>query len=401
MAGTHKKYDVLMTYGWCRVGYAVLRSLAKRNVKVLVMDDSSVGMCRLSRLKAGFRKYPSPYRNPEGYVQTVKDAFETSGARIIIAPHEESFPLVQNRKIFPPEALSHYHLWEIISRVNDKNKSAALALSLGIPVPRTVPYESVDDLENKIKDSGLNYPLVIKLRRSNSAKGVFYANSFAEIKSIFEKLISKYDIPKDRFPIVQEYVQGDGWGVSGVWQNGEPLALVTHKRLREKTFSGGTSTLRMTKSNPLLENYALKIMSHLKWQGTAMIEFKYDESTGQGWFIEINPRLWGSLQLGIHAGVDIPWTLYNLALGNPVKAPAQKDGVICKWLIGESIVALKHFAKLDFKKGINALTPESGMVFDDFFMDDPLVFLGEAGYYFEKFISSGFNANPEEKGMIG
>lgn len=401
MANSVKQYDVLLTYGWCRVGYGVLRSLSKRGIKVLVGDASLVGMCRFSNLKTGFFKYPSPYNQPEEYVKTIKEVYEKSGAKVIIAPHEESFPLIKNRQLFPDSALHQYHTWDSIALANDKERSTKMVLSLGLPVPKTVDYEEFKEIENKLNESNINYPLVIKLRRSNSAKGVFYVNSKKELIEIIKQLIEKYKIPKGHYPLIQEYIDGQGWGVSGVWKNGEPLALVTHKRLHEKTLTGGTSTLRISQSNPLLEEYALKIMSHLKWQGVAMIEFKFNEKTKKGWFIEINPRLWGSLQLGIHAGVDIPWILYNLAVDNPIKAPKQKDGVVCKWLIGEGILVLKYLASLNFQKALSAIQVSENTVYDDFFWDDPAVLFGEGGYYLEKFLRSGFNTNPEEEGMVG
>ena len=37
-----------------------------------------------------------------------------------------------------------------------------------------------------------------------------------------------------------------------------------------------------------------------------MVEFKVAEDSGDFWFIEINPRLWGSLPLAVSAGVNFP-----------------------------------------------------------------------------------------------
>ena len=49
-----------------------------------------------------------------------------------------------------------------------------------------------------------------------------------------------------------------------------------------------------------------------------MVEFKIDRD-GIPFLMEINGRLWGSLQLAIDAGVDFPAMLVRLALGSEVE----------------------------------------------------------------------------------
>ncbi len=46
-----------------------------------------------------------------------------------------------------------------------------------------------------------------------------------------------------------------------------------------------------------------------------MLEYKHDTTTGIYYLMEINGRLWGSLQLAIDAGVDFPRLLVEAALG--------------------------------------------------------------------------------------
>jgi len=52
--------------------------------------------------------------------------------------------------------------------------------------------------------------------------------------------------------------------------------------------------------------------------------------------MEINARLWGSLQLAIDAGVDFPNALVALALGQPLPIlPAPRLGGRTVWELGE------------------------------------------------------------------
>lgn len=41
-----------------------------------------------------------------------------------------------------------------------------------------------------------------------------------------------------------------------------------------------------------------------------MLEFKHDAESGRHYFIEINPRLWGSFDLSLSSGVNFAWLLY-------------------------------------------------------------------------------------------
>jgi predicted ATP-grasp superfamily ATP-dependent carboligase len=51
--------------------------------------------------------------------------------------------------------------------------------------------------------------------------------------------------------------------------------------------------------------------------GVAMVEFKLDRRKGNAAkLIDVNGRFWGSLQLAILSGVDFPYYLYQLAVGD-------------------------------------------------------------------------------------
>ena len=52
--------------------------------------------------------------------------------------------------------------------------------------------------------------------------------------------------------------------------------------------------------------------------------------------MEINGRLWGSLQLAISAGFDVPNMLVDMALKKPVTAPNDfRTGIRNRWVLGD------------------------------------------------------------------
>ena len=74
-----------------------------------------------------------------------------------------------------------------------------------------------------------------------------------------------------------------------------------------------------------------------------MVEFKWDQATDTFALLEINGRFWGSLPLALAAGVDFPYYLYQIAVGDtPEPPPSYPLGVVARDAVGE----LKHFLQV-------------------------------------------------------
>jgi len=56
---------------------------------------------------------------------------------------------------------------------------------------------------------------------------------------------------------------------------------------------------------------ALAKIKAMKWQGVGMMEYRWDPTTDQFYFLEMNGRFWGSLHLALFAGVDFPALLLD------------------------------------------------------------------------------------------
>src|SRR6266516_3140513 len=140
------------------------------------------------------------------------------------------------------------------------------------------------------------------------------------------------------FPVLlQRRVQGPGEGLFGLRWDGRMVATFAHRRLREKPPEGGVSVYRESIAPPAeLVAAGAKLLALLGWQGVAMVECKRDLATGRYVFMEVNGRLWGSLQLAIDAGVDFPALLVACALGSHVPSVGSyRVGVRSRWFWGD------------------------------------------------------------------
>ncbi|MCE8017067.1 ATP-grasp domain-containing protein [Halomonas sp. MCCC 1A17488] len=392
---------VMLTHGWCRSSYSALRGLARRGVPVVVADTARVGMCQASRLTRGRGRYRSPYADPDGFVDDIAALCERHRIGLLLPGHEEGELLAQAREAGRLPAGVSLPLANVDSlvRVNDKDRISRLARDLDVPVAPIVDYRTPAEAGVRT-DSTREY--VARARRGNSSKGVRFARGGAALTAALERMVDDFALDPARLPIVQECVAGDGWGVSCLYWYGERIASFTHHRLQEKIATGGTSTLRVSAAHPSLEADAHRLLDALGWHGLAMLEFKFDPTSGRHVFIEINPRLWGSIDLALSAGVNFPWLLYLAETRGPAVARAHfrpgRSGVVSRWLLGDLLRRLDLLRRGRLRDGLG-VDGTRAHAYDDFKLDDPLVLFGEALYYLAKGVTM-HSLNPVEAGMV-
>lgn len=388
----NNKCDVVITYGWNRVSYNVLRNLSMNGLKVVSGDESKYNMCSMSKYSVASFQYPSPFVNPEKFIDKLLEIVEIYKPKVLMPCHEESFVIAKYRDRFPADLIIPIAEYNILMSAHDKISANKIAKLANVPVPNIYNVQNIQDLENQ--KELFNYPIVIKLSNSNASKGVFYANNYDELEKIF---IANFNELNKLY--IQDYVQGSGYGASFIYKNGKMISGFVHKRLIEKTHTGGVSTKRISVKNNKILNYGKSILDYLKWEGPAMVEFKYDEEKDQVWFIEINARYWGSLALPIASGLDMPYWHYLSALGQKIEKRDYKDGIVSIWILGAFITLTERLLskKITFSETKSILNFKADN-YDDLKKDDLKAFFGEIVFYLSKFIKTG-STNPKVEGM--
>ena len=321
---------------------SAVRSLGKRGVRVVCGGERKTAMSFYSKYCRQSFVYPNPLKDPAGFVEKIKTVSDQ-----LLTPVIYSF----SDNTFLPWQRSGGQS-ENIEIAFDKKRTLALAESLAIPVPKTL-----NDQEN------LNFPVAIKPRHNCSWLKVpatfettVFAYSLSELKKKKEAIFQR----TGEEPIIQEYVEGEERGLFFLFDQGQPLTVFAHRRLRSINPAGGASSLRESITVPeKLLAYSLKLMASLKWQGPAMLEFKGDK------LMEINGRFWGSLPLAIFSGVDFPWLYYQLATGQRPDSPqSYKIGIKSRNLLAD----FRNFWRWPFGRDL---------YYDVFSGDDPQPFFRE------------------------
>jgi predicted ATP-grasp superfamily ATP-dependent carboligase len=279
---------------------------------------------------------PDPLKEPECFVAELLGLAKRTGAEVLLPVTEASLlAVLPSRDRF--NCIIPFASDDAFARICDKREVLEIATQHRIAIPE----QSV--LKNKGDLRGLNhyaqFPVVLKPTRSVAGTasqrirtGVTYANDLEELSAALER------IPASAYPVLlQKQIVGPGFAISVLVWDGELRAAFAHRRLREKPPSGGVSVLR--ESIPLdaqLLAQCSELLRAFGWNGVAMVEFKLDEKSGIPYLMEINGRLWGSLQLAIDAGVDFPWMLVQLASGeSPPAVLAYEWGLRSRWEWGE------------------------------------------------------------------
>lgn len=307
--------EVIVTDVRYRMSLPIIRSLGKAGKKVICTElettpkKSALGA--YSKHATALERTPAP--TDEGFLARLRELSGDKNPVIMPVGIDSLFTLSKHQEEVSSFARTALPRHDMLSLANDKNALISHAQQVGIPCPETTQQrdgESMDELLAR-----LSFPLVVKYREGELLR-LNPEDRYAIIKSPeeFPKIYSAMH-EKQSFPIIQSYVEGDGYGVSCVFdQAHNPLAVFCHHRLREYPISGGPSCLCESIWNDDLANYAVKLLKSLEWTGVAMVEFKGSPEAGFK-LMEINPRFWGSLALAPIAGCDIAAALYDAASG--------------------------------------------------------------------------------------
>lgn len=310
---TDTKYRMTLTAIW---------GLFSDNIDITAVEYENTKACErlgfYSKYIRHKRLVPSPEENEElfieGLISVGREIYERSKQKpvLIVGGSKTMAALVINQ-----DKIKDYFEFNLVNGEKYRNANNTYELSkfaekAGVPFPSTTflnENESILELSLRIE-----YPVVIKYREGEKLplkaqeryKIVDNQEGFIDIYTVMNSIQPR--------PLVQSYIEGDGFGVSAVFDNNnEPVEIFCHRRIREYPVSGGPSTLCESIWDDRMVKYAISLLKELQWTGFAMVEFK-GRLDGEISLMEINPRFWGSMPLSLLSGCNMPLAYYNSIL---------------------------------------------------------------------------------------
>lgn len=303
-----------------RMSLALIRDLAQAGVKVICCEreDVPAPLGFASKYAAQTVTLPA-----EGYLEALRDlcarvSREEGESPALLPVGASTLALLsENRGKFDPVCGLLIPTAEQLDAFNSKAAVAALGEELGVPVPRqfaTAEGESLPDFFARLPLPCVVKPLCGEKFGLSAAQRYVIVTDAAQGAAAYEKFRS---ITREA-PLVQEYLPGGALGCSVLAREGEVLAALCHRRLREYPVSGGPSACCERVSRPDLEDYAARMVKKTGYSGLAMFEFKED-AQGKPRLLEVNPRVWGTFPLTrvSRSGIPLLWCAASWNAGNP------------------------------------------------------------------------------------
>jgi predicted ATP-grasp superfamily ATP-dependent carboligase len=318
--------SILVTDGQSVAALAAARALARRGLQVTSAEDSYLCPTHFSRYVHRRMRYPTPEKEADAFVEQIGQLIREHRFDAVLPVRDATCLLLAEHK---DELARHTAVLtadlETIMKGRDKRATIRAAMECDVPRPETLLVDGglppPDDLQ---------YPLLIKPAASSGARGITLVSSPSELGLLYGRTEAQFGPC-----MLQELIPGNTmYCYSALYHDGECKQEFMQRQTRNFPVNGGTASYAESVYSEQLRQYSRRLLDHLKWDGIAHVEYKMDPRDGQLKLMEINPRLWMSIELAIAAGVDFPYSLFLLGTGEelPRQAP-YKIGETYRWLL--------------------------------------------------------------------
>jgi predicted ATP-grasp superfamily ATP-dependent carboligase len=256
-----------------------------------------------------------------------------------------------------------------------------MSLELGIPAPKTWFPESVEE----VREIDARFPVILKPAIKENF--VYTAKAKAWRVNNRQELVERFQeaaafVPRGEM-MVQDLIPGGSsaqqFGCCVFFKEGRAIGMmVTHYVRCHPPDFGRCSTYVESVDLPELEEMSLRFLCKIGYYGLVEVEFRRDPRDGQYKLLDVNARTWGYHSIGLAAGVDFPYMLFQDQLGNDVTPARGKAGVNwIRWVtdlpVGVHGFLIKRWGLWDYMRSIRQAHTEAV-----FSVRDPLPSLAEA-----------------------
>ncbi|HET6277406.1 MAG TPA: hypothetical protein VFG08_01335 [Candidatus Polarisedimenticolia bacterium] len=289
----------------------IIWSLAARGVPITAGSHRRAATGLFSRHPRRRFLYPDPAAEPGRFVDAVLGVLRSEAHAVTLACGEEPTWLLSQHKaelerhtsipIVDPATFLH---------CRDKSLTMKAAAACGVPTPITW-YPEDDGIDAVARDA--SYPAVLKPCISDGARGISFPATPDDLRRAYEATRLRFGPC-----IVQERIPHDGMQFKAEFllnRRSEVRLRGAYAKLRYYPPTGGSSTLNRTVHRPDLLRYGETLLTHLGWYGMGDCDFILDPRDDVAKLMEVNPRFTRTIRVLVEAGLDYPYELYRLALG--------------------------------------------------------------------------------------
>lgn len=305
-----------------------IRSLGRKGVEVIAGDELPVTPGGLSKYAIDSFQYPNPNTDPDAFMDCICKVVEEYAPvddmdYVLIPVQLETNTVARFASRLSDRIAVAAPPFELIEKVNDKGWLAEFAREHDVDVPPTWLPESV--AEANALAAELSYPVVVKIRSGIGGSGMQLCHSAEEFTAAYAAIVDEYRPAEGQFPIVQGMAPGEDYCVAAVGKGGESFGLLTYRNV-QKLDGSGPGAVRETVAAEAAEANVRKLLHALAWEGVAQVDFVWTGNDDDpAYLIELNARLFGGLFQTVASDIDMPWLVYEHALGHGLPEDLQPN----------------------------------------------------------------------------
>ena len=314
-------------------------------IKTHILSNKRYPMPRFSRFCGPFYYHRSI--NDSDWLDTIKTLAKRWNIDVIMPTTLRGIMFVsQNREaISEIAAVVPLAKTEMITMANDKWAFYKFINKNELPSMPTVYVGKAGEAIRMPKNDSTKYPALLKPTSESGGYGFVYVRDFSDLTHAWHDK----RIMNGREYILQSYVPAANFSLSLCSQNGEIIAFTLNRKIL--SFGNPFSTKGMLEynNNEQVIDIGKRLISAMKWDGVADVDFLIDNRDQKAKILEFNPRFWQTLLGGLTAGVNFPliWCLSALGIKQ-----SSKQHTTTKY-VGSPLLFIKMmFSKLIGKHAI-------------------------------------------------
>ena len=327
------------------VSLGVVRALGKQGVPVVVVHYEDSDIACFSRYAISREKVPHPEHSEEQFLEALIKHIQDYGARIVFPVSDQAVLTVsRNRDLLAQHCKVACTDWSTAKIFIDKKNTYQLAEENGVPAPRTLVPNSIEDVKRLCVEA--EFPCLVKPSQSHLFVKHF-GRKMVPVSNA-DDLISAYSRSSELGLdiLVQEIIPGPDSCVvnyNAFFINGAPIVEATAVHFRNGPPLWGSPRVAVSQHVAEVIQPGRQILKAVGYNGFACTEFKFDSRDRLYKLMEVNVRHNMSTLLSVRSGVNFPWLEYNYVLhGDVPKQPETEEGVFWIDLIRDIGHSLKN-----------------------------------------------------------
>jgi predicted ATP-grasp superfamily ATP-dependent carboligase len=312
---------------------------------------------------------PNPRETVSGFARRLAEIVAAQEYALVLPGSDASLIAIsEHRAALEPHVSSGLPTPQVVERALDKLALLEAAAQAGLAPPPSVVCSDADEVRPRAPELG--YPLILKPARSFLRVGDTLRQRTAEVVRTEDELARK--APEFGTPFVlQRYApEAPILSCTGVIGAGGLVALAVARYWRTWPAEAGPSSFSETIEPPSgLPERIETLLRILEWRGIFQLQLL--ELDGGPATLDFNGRIFGSLELAVAAGANLPAIWADIVRGHDVTRVIARPGVCYRWEEGDAHHFIRQLRRRRLRAAAAVLAPHRRVAHAYFRLRDP------------------------------